>query len=234
MGPGRAWVDYARALAESGYTSIRLDFSGWGESPDLGHAPGRPYDAHCVDEIASVVDDLRADGHDRVVVAGLCAGAWVALRAAVTHRPRRGDRHQSAALLVARRPGGGRHRQGDARPASGGDPPLQAGRRAGAWSALDVIGVRHPAADWLRDLDAGGTPVLALFAEGDDGLEFLEDRVGRTWSRSLRRGVVTCRVVPGIDHPMHRTWLRASVVDEVRGWLDGLDRPSVGPAPSER
>ena len=108
------------------------------------------------------------------------------------------------------------------------------GRHAGVWSALDLIGVRHPAADWLRDLAAVGTPVLALFAEGDDGIEFLEDRVGRAWSRSLRRGTFTCRVLPGIDHPMHRTWLRASVVDEVRGWLDGLDQPSVGPAPSER
>ena len=108
------------------------------------------------------------------------------------------------------------------------------GRRAGVWSALDTLGVRHPAADWLRDLDAGGTPVLTLFAEGDDGLEFLEDRVGRTWSRTLRRGVVTCRVVPGIDHPMHRTWLRGSVIDEVRAWLDRLDRPDDASAPSGR
>jgi len=94
--------------------------------------------------------------------------------------------------------------------------------------------VRHPAADWLRGLDAGGTPVLALFAEGDDGLEFLEDRVGRTWSRTLRRGVVTCRVVPGIDHPMHRAWLRGSVIDEVRGWLDRVASAGDGAASSDR
>ncbi len=233
VGPGRAWVDFARALAESGVTSIRLDFSGWGESPDLGHAPGRPYDAHCVDEVASVVDDLHAEGHDRVVVAGLCAGAWVALRAAVTH-------HLDGVIAI--------------NPQlywSPGDPVeadivketrvrraeeirhFKRGRRVGAWSALDVVGVRHPAADWLRELDAGRTPVLALFAEGDDGLEFLEDRVGRTWSRTLRRGVVTSRVVPGIDHPMHRTWLRASVVDEMGRWLDRLDRSGQS-APSGR
>ena len=234
VGPGRAWVDYARALAESGYTSIRLDFSGWGESPELGHAPGRPYDAHCVDEIASVVDDLRANGHERVVVAGLCAGAWVALRAAVTHRLdgviainpqlywQPGDPVEADIVKETRvrRTEEIRH--------------FKRGRRTGIWSALDVLGVRHPAADWLRGLDAGGTPVLALFAEGDDGLEFLEDRVGRTWSRTLRRGVVTCRVVPGIDHPMHRAWLRGSVIDEVRGWLDRVASAGDGAASSDR
>jgi len=234
VGPGRAWVDYARALAESGYTSIRLDFSGWGESPDLGHAPGRPYDAHCVDEIASVVDDLRAGGHARIVVAGLCAGAWVALRAAVTHHldgviainPQLywGPGDPVEADLVnetrVRRTEEIRH--------------FKRGRRTGVWSALDAIGVRHPAADWLRALDAGGTPVLALFAEGDDGLEFLEDRVGRTWSRTLRHGVVTCRVVPGIDHPMHRTWLRGLVIDGLRCWLDGSGDPAVGSGPTDR
>jgi alpha-beta hydrolase superfamily lysophospholipase len=85
VGPGRAWVDYARALGAAEYASVRLDWSGWGESPDLGHAPGRPYDAHCVSEIGSVVADLRRRGHRRIVVAGLCAGAWIALQAALVY-----------------------------------------------------------------------------------------------------------------------------------------------------
>jgi alpha-beta hydrolase superfamily lysophospholipase len=234
VGPGRAWVEYARALAAAGHTSIRLDFSGWGESPDLGHGPGRPYDAHCVDELASVVDDLRAHGHERVVVAGLCAGAWVALRAAVDHRldgviainPQMywqpGDPVEADIVSETRV-----RRTEEIR-------RFKRGRRAGVWSALDIVGVRHRAADWLRDLDADGTPVLTLFAEGDDGLEFLEDRVGRTWSRTLRHGGVTCRVVPGIDHPMHRTWLRSAVIDEVSGWLDTLGEPSGGSPTADR
>ena len=83
VGPGRAWVEYARELALSDYTSVRLDFSGWGESPDLGHAPGRPYDQHGIGEAGEVVKALRALGHRRVVLAGLCAGAWIGLRAAL-------------------------------------------------------------------------------------------------------------------------------------------------------
>ena len=233
VGPGRAWVDYARALAPSGYTSVRLDFSGWGESPDLGHAPGRPYDAHCVDEIASVVDDLREQGHERVLVAGLCAGAWVALRSAVTHRLdgviainpqlywQPGDPVEADIGTETRV-----RRTGEIR-------RFKRGRRLGVWSALDVIGVRHPAADWVRDIDASGTPVLALFAEGDDGLEFLEDRIGRTWSNALRRGAVTCRVVPDIDHPMHRTWRRGTLVDEVRTWLGSVTGPPAVAGPTD-
>lgn len=230
VGPGRAWVDYARTLASCGYTSVRLDFSGWGESPDLGHAPGRPYDPHCVAEVASVVDALRAMGHDRVVVAGLCAGAWVALRAAVDHRLdgviainpqlywQPGDPVEADIVSETRV-----RRTKEIR-------RFKLGHRTGLWSVLDLIGARHPAADWLREIDASGTPVLAVFAEGDDGLEFLEDRVGRAWARSLRQGVVTARVIPDIDHPMHRTWRRSAVVDAIRGWLDALPgRPGSDP-----
>ena len=230
VGPGRAWVEYARALAACGYTSVRLDFSGWGESPDLGHAPGRPYDAHCVAEVASAVDDLRAMGHDRVVVAGLCAGAWVALRAAVTQRLdgviainpqlywQPGDPVEADIVSETRV-----RRTEEIR-------RFKQGRRTGLWSVLDLIGARHPAANWLREIDASGTPVLMLFAEGDDGLEFLEDRVGRTWARSLRRGLITSRVIPDIDHPMHRTWRRSDVVDDIRRWLDALPGPHASDA----
>jgi len=227
VGPGRAWVDFARALAPHGYASVRLDFSGWGESPDLGHSPGRPYDPHCVDEIASVVDDLWAQGHGRVVVAGLCAGAWDALRSAVDHgldgviaiNPQlywqRGDPVEADIVAETRV-----RRTEEIR-------RFRRGRRLGLWSVLDLVGARHPAAAWLRDLERSGTPVLALFAEGDDGLEFLEDRVGRAWSHALAGGTVTCRVVPDIDHPMHRAWRRDTVVEEIRRWLG-----AVGPGSS--
>ena len=67
-----------------------------------------------------------------------------------------------------------------------------------------------------------GTPVLAVFAEGDDGLEYLEDRTGRAWRRARRGGTIESVSVAGIDHPMHRHWERGSMVRTIADWLDGL------------
>jgi len=222
VGPGRAWVEYARDLALAGYASLRLDFSGWGESPDRGRAPGRPYDQAGMDEVRQTVDALRRLGPGRIVVAGLCAGAWVGLRAALSveldgviainpqlyWQP--GDPVEAdiiAETRVRRQAEIGR---------------IKRFRRMGVWWTLDMVGLRHQAARWLRSLVGRGTPVLALFAAGDDGIEFLEDRIPHTWAWAQRRGTVEVVVMPDIDHPMHRHWQRTRVVTAMRTWLDAM------------
>lgn len=221
VGPGRAWVEYARALAPDGFTSIRLDCTGWGESPDAGHAPGRPYDLHCVDECSRAVSAVAALELGPVVVAGLCAGAWIALRAALDVPPdgvialnpqmywQPGDPVEAdivAETRVRRLPEIAR---------------IERLRRLGVWWALDVVALPHPAARWLRALAARPTAILMAFARGDDGLEFLEGRVGRAWSATLRQESITNVILDDIDHPMHRQWLRPVVVDALRHWLNG-------------
>lgn len=228
VGPGRAWVEYARAMAGRGYAAVRLDWSGWGESPDLGHAPGRPYDHHTVAETVSVARALRDAFGTPVVLSGLCTGAWVALRVAETNpwlagviainpQPywQPGDRveaHIAAETHVRRAPEIARQRRF---------------AHLGVWSALDLIGVRAPAARQLRRLTTAGPPVVMVFAPGDDGLTYLEDRVGRSWRRARRRGRVALRVLDGIDHSMHRHWQRTALIDVVAGWLDTtIGRPT--------
>jgi hypothetical protein len=220
VGPGRAWVEYARDLALIGFSSVRMDFSGWGESPDLGHAPGRPYDQHGVEEVVSAVDALREIGHQRVVLAGLCAGAWIALKGAlnvgvdgvVAINPQMywqpGDPQEADIVTetrVRRLPEIRRNKRF---------------RAVGVWSLLDALGLRHPAADWLKELQRLPTPIMVVFAEGDDGLEFLHDRAGRAWRRALCGGLIESVSVAGIDHPMHRHWLRGSMVTAISAWLD--------------
>jgi hypothetical protein len=61
---------------------------------------------------------------------------------------------------------------------------------------------------------------MVVFAEGDDGLEFLHDRAGRAWRRALCGGLIESVSVAGIDHPMHRHWLRGSMVTAISAWLD--------------
>ena len=128
VGPGRAWVEYARTLALSGCTSLRVDFSGWGESPDLGHAPGRPYDQHGVAEVGEIVDALRDFGTQRHRPGRPLRGSLD--RAPCRPRRRRRGRpcSQSTDLLAAWLPRGSQHRYRDACPPTVRDPPSQATR----------------------------------------------------------------------------------------------------------
>lgn len=220
IGPARAWVEYARTLALHGYDCVRSDFSGWGESPDEGHPRGRPYDKHCIQQTARLATALRAH-YRRVVLAGLCAGAWIALKAAQqtevagvfalnpqlywqpgdpvealmsdTHRRRIPDRRRDAA-----------------------------GARWGWWSLLDALSVRPMASRWLVNLRRRRTPVMLSFAEGDDGLVFLRDRCGRRLARELRSGHVAVEEVPGIDHPMYRLWRRPAIIEQMLRFLAAL------------
>jgi pimeloyl-ACP methyl ester carboxylesterase len=220
VGPGRAWVEYARSLAAAGHTALRVDWRGWGESPDDGHAPGRPYDEHALGDTATLVEALHADGHERVVLVGLCASAWVALRMV-------GD--APLAGVIALNP------QMYWQP---GDPVLsqvdtgiertderlreERGARWGVWTALDLLGHRPPAGRWLDELAASGIPILALFSEGDDGLHFLRTRLARRTRRAAAGGTVHVEEIPGIDHGMHRAWLRPRMIGAMLAHLDRI------------
>lgn len=217
VGPGRAWVDYTRALAAAGIGALRVDWSGWGESPDRGHAPGRPYDQHGIAETVELVQAVRASGVKRVMLAGLCAGAWMAVQAALRTKvdgviainPQLywlpGDPVE--ALLSDTRKRRIPIRERDARL-----------RDKHVWSALDAIGVRPPAAQWLHGLTERQVPSLLLFAEGDDGLEFLEMRCARRLQHELAAGYVRVVQIPDIDHQMYRTWRRGDVIAALRAF----------------
>jgi dienelactone hydrolase len=221
VGSGRAWVEYGRALALRGHASLRLDFSGWGESPDRGHAPGRPYDAHGVDEAVETVAWLEEIGYERVVLSGLCAGAWIALRA-VLKRPvagvfalnpqlywQPGDPVEALMSETRVRRTAERERE-------------ERGRRCGAWTLLDRLGHRPWAGCWLDQIAATEVPVVLCFAAGDDGLEYLENRLRRRLAAVKAAGKVQVVEIPDIDHSMHRAWLRERVVSTVGVFLDGL------------
>lgn len=82
VGSGRATVVQARRLAARGYASLRIDAAGIGDSPDR---PGFPdnllYNKEVMGDVRAALNWLEEQGHERIVVIGLCAGGTPALHA---------------------------------------------------------------------------------------------------------------------------------------------------------
>lgn len=89
IGPSRLYVSLARRWARSGYVVLRMDLAGVGDS---GIRPGRVQDdvfpQEALDDIRAGIELLRSNYQIRdVTLAGLCSGAYHALRAAVAELP---------------------------------------------------------------------------------------------------------------------------------------------------
>ncbi len=89
IGASRLYVSMARRWAQHGYVVLRMDLGGVGDS---GTRPGRVADnvfpQEAIDDIRAAIDFLRSSyGVRDVTLAGLCSGAYHALRAAVAGLP---------------------------------------------------------------------------------------------------------------------------------------------------
>jgi len=83
IGPFRLHVHMARQLADQGFTTLRMDLSGLGDSLVR---PGklRESDERAVLDVSDALDYLKETfGHDRFVILGLCSGAFNAHQVAV-------------------------------------------------------------------------------------------------------------------------------------------------------
>jgi pimeloyl-ACP methyl ester carboxylesterase len=81
VGPNRLYVKIARGLAAAGFTVLRFDFSGIGDSrPRTG---GAPFEANVLKDAREAMDFLAATRcADRFILIGFCSGAHHAIRAA--------------------------------------------------------------------------------------------------------------------------------------------------------
>lgn len=83
FGWARANVDLARRLARNGCASLRLDLTGIGDSLWTPAGPRASVYSPAHDEdMDSAIRLVQARGATRIVVAGLCSGGYLALRAA--------------------------------------------------------------------------------------------------------------------------------------------------------
>jgi dienelactone hydrolase len=88
VGPNRTYVRLARRLAATGFTALRMDLGGIGDSlPAPGAPDNRVYSRDAVADVDAAMSFLAArTGSVRFVLAGLCSGAYVAFHAALADR----------------------------------------------------------------------------------------------------------------------------------------------------
>jgi alpha/beta superfamily hydrolase len=81
-GPNRLYVTLAREWAALGYTVLRMDLSGIGDSPLHGDGQeNHPYPNFASEDLEHGVLALRMCGVDRIVIGGLCSGAHASFHA---------------------------------------------------------------------------------------------------------------------------------------------------------
>ncbi|MCE9607255.1 MAG: alpha/beta fold hydrolase [Planctomycetia bacterium] len=88
VGPGRLYVQMARAFAAQGFRSIRIDALGLGDSVSKNFGDeNNPYPATVFRDVELTLAELRARfGAERFVLMGLCSGAYAAFQSAVQLR----------------------------------------------------------------------------------------------------------------------------------------------------
>ena len=88
VGPGRLYVPLTQMLLDQGFSVLRFDFFGLGDSagelsePLLADVYNHIEVGRYVDDTLSALGWLRARGHRKFIVGGLCGGAITALLAA--------------------------------------------------------------------------------------------------------------------------------------------------------
>ena len=86
VGINRNYTEWARAWAAQGYTVTRMDICGLGDTPpQKGQARNTLYLDTTLEEVQVNIEHLRNTlGLQKIVVAGLCGGAYQSLRFALT------------------------------------------------------------------------------------------------------------------------------------------------------
>jgi pimeloyl-ACP methyl ester carboxylesterase len=86
IGPNRMYVELARRWAARGYSVLRLDLAGLGDSATRpGENGNEVYPPGALADVSAAIDFLRREfAVENVTLTGLCAGAYHALRSAIS------------------------------------------------------------------------------------------------------------------------------------------------------
>ena len=248
IGPARTWVDLARTWAEMGLRSIRIDFSGLGDSP-LRHKEQQEFDwcaPEAFDDVEEVARWCSPTDPSDVILVGLCASGYQAIDSAF---------HLSPKGVVAIEPNfsfmppeirDGGSIDARRRVVMGSSPiqerfrndaPLGRIRRMFphlAWRAkVWRTPPRQRSAAWLQELDAVGSDVLIVSSEES----FRPIRYGaspRLLNQLEGRGRLRLVYMPELEHGLLIAHQRLEVQDLVTEHVRmrfGCDEPDAVPMP---
>ncbi|NPC57364.1 alpha/beta fold hydrolase [Caenimonas soli] len=84
IGPNRNYVKLSRALAASGYRTLRMDLAGIGDSrTEAGFSSRSMYRKRSIADVRAAIDCLAARGCKRFYLMGICSGSYVAFQTAL-------------------------------------------------------------------------------------------------------------------------------------------------------
>jgi alpha-beta hydrolase superfamily lysophospholipase len=246
IGPNRLYVELARMLAARGDRVLRVDLSGIGDSePRPGAEENVVYSEHALGDVAACVAWMRKQGVQHVAVAGLCSGAYHALKAAIAGQP--------IDTVVAINPLTFHYVPGMPldfaafRVTADAQRYAKSARSTESWKKLlrgdvDVGRVakivmtrarqaaEHRGKDVLRRLrvplkDDLGTDLLALarrgvamrfiFSASDPGAAMLAEEGGSAVTRLVESGALSIRVIDGPDHTFTPRWSHPLLLDAI-------------------
>jgi pimeloyl-ACP methyl ester carboxylesterase len=227
VGPGRAWVELARTWAsEEQRTVLRLDLSGVGNSGTWPHQKAmQTYCSENVHDIEEGIRTLRQHGHHRIVVVGLCAGAFSALATpptdgftaciAINPQMYRCGTPPGNETLSAQETNYRRYRLAKLDAAFG--------LRRKLTTVSELVGRSHESARWMKRLTASHTSVHLIFGSEDRGLRFLEWRAPLALSRLATRANFSLEIISGLDHALHAPHARNNAIKRIRELVTSLD-----------
>ena len=240
VGPNRLNVSLARRLAEMGLTSLRFDFSGIGDSPTSPSLDDA--DERGVNETMQAMDFLvESLGPSKFVPVGLCSGANIAFALAMRDERVAGavvmnaatvpSAHSDEQMKEARRRAEAHHHEARLADWKSWLRVLTARSDLAALSrstlrlarrAVGLKGKPQHEVDFglLPELDRRGIELLAVYTEGDIGLELLATHVGPFENlASLPR--VRLEILRETDHILTPLWAQAQVEQLMLDWMTG-------------
>jgi alpha/beta superfamily hydrolase len=233
VGPGRIYVKIARALAEQGFTVLRFDFSGIGDSSV--RLDNRRFEESSVDEVCAAMSFLQATRDiSRFILLGGCSGALISLKTAHADRraigailinfPARADDEEQTiyrndchyywkfALLSLK----------SWRKLLTGQSDYRKIGRALAQEMKHRFVDRKRGSDsdhrfraTLRELAGRGVQLTFICSKGDPLLQDLREAGGTDLKRLCAQDKVTCDVIPRSDHTFSSLCDQERLVDAI-------------------